>query len=109
MEATPKTVTIHHGNAADHGKAGRNGWLPALGSVRAVADTGSEWTATVPSEVRFVQPYQATKTYRCPGCGRDVAPGTGHWVVVPQDAPDLRRHWHKGCWTRATAGPRDGG
>ena len=49
-------------------------------------------------EVRFMQPYQATKTYLCPNCNRDIAPGTGHWVVVPVDAPDLRRHWHRGCW-----------
>jgi hypothetical protein len=21
-----------------------------------------------------------------------------HFVVVPQDAPDERRHWHEGCW-----------
>ena len=28
----------------------------------------------------------------------DIAPGTGHWVVVPKEAPDLRRHWHRGCW-----------
>jgi hypothetical protein len=19
-------------------------------------------------------------------------------VVVPHEAPDLRRHWHRGCW-----------
>jgi hypothetical protein len=18
--------------------------------------------------------------------------------VIPEDAPDLRRHWHRGCW-----------
>jgi hypothetical protein len=50
------------------------------------------------AEVRFVQPYQATKSYLCPGCNRDITPGTGHMVVVPPDAPDLRRHWHRGCW-----------
>lgn len=53
-------------------------------------------------ETRFVQPYQATKTYICPGCNRDIAPGTGHMVAVPLDAPDLRRHWHRGCWTNRT-------
>jgi hypothetical protein len=21
-----------------------------------------------------------------------------HLVVVPDDEPDLRRHWHHGCW-----------
>jgi hypothetical protein len=50
------------------------------------------------AEVRFIQPYQARKTYLCPGCNQDIRPGTGHLVVVPRDAPDLRRHWHRGCW-----------
>ncbi|MFN8035705.1 MAG: hypothetical protein U0V73_07210 [Acidimicrobiia bacterium] len=59
--------------------------------------------ATPPPEdldVRHVQPYQATKTYRCPGCDHEIAPGVGHEVVVPVDAPDLRRHWHTPCWQR---------
>ena len=53
---------------------------------------------TEDTEVRFVQPFQATKSYLCPGCGRDIPPGQGHMVAVPSDAPDLRRHWHRGCW-----------
>ena len=58
---------------------------------------------TAPSpepDVRFVQPYRATKRYRCPACGHAIEPGTGHYVVVPTDAPDLRRHWHRPCWER---------
>ena len=35
-------------------------------------------------EVRRVQPYQATKTYVCPGCHRNIAPATGHYVAVPE-------------------------
>lgn len=54
-----------------------------------------------PVEVRHVQPYQAIKAYRCPGCDHEISPGTGHEVVVPLDAPDLRRHWHTPCWRRA--------
>lgn len=50
-------------------------------------------------EVRRVQPYEATKTYLCPGCNQNIPSGTGHIVAVPIDAPDLRRHWHRGCWT----------
>lgn len=50
-------------------------------------------------EVRRVQPYEATKAYQCPGCNQDIPSGTGHIVAVPTDAPDLRRHWHRGCWT----------
>jgi len=53
-------------------------------------------------DVRHVQPYEALKTYRCPGCDHEIAPGTGHEVVVPRDSPDLRRHWHTGCWRRAS-------
>lgn len=51
-------------------------------------------------EVRLIQPYQARKTYVCPGCHRSIVPGVGHYVVVPLEAPDLRRHWHRGCWDR---------
>jgi hypothetical protein len=55
-------------------------------------------------EVRHVQPYQATKRYRCPGCDHEIEPGIGHEVVVPLDAPDLRRHWHTRCWAAAVRG-----
>ena len=51
-------------------------------------------------EVRHVHPYEALKAYRCPGCDHEIPPGTGHEVVVPRDAPDLRRHWHGSCWRR---------
>ncbi|MGH9023934.1 MAG: hypothetical protein ACRDV9_12685 [Acidimicrobiia bacterium] len=50
--------------------------------------------------VRAVQPYQAVKRYRCPGCDQEILPGTGHLVVVPEDAPEDRRHWHTSCWRR---------
>lgn len=45
-----------------------------------------------------VQPHSAHKTYMCPGCEQTIPPGTFHLVVVPDDEPDLRRHWHHGCW-----------
>lgn len=55
-----------------------------------------------------VQPVSATgalKTYVCPGCGLDVAPGTAHIVAWRADglmgeSDDLsqRRHWHSHCW-----------
>lgn len=51
-----------------------------------------------PSTVHPIQPYQATKAYVCPGCETLIPPGTGHVVVIPEPAPDLRRHWHRGCW-----------
>ncbi len=53
-----------------------------------------------PVEVRRIQPYQALKTYICPGCQQEIPAGMGHNVAVPHDAPDLRRHWHYACWDR---------
>ncbi|MDH3295113.1 MAG: ATP/GTP-binding protein [Acidimicrobiia bacterium] len=50
------------------------------------------------AEVRFVMAADAVKTYRCPGCNRHIPAGVGHLVAVPPEAPDLRRHWHRGCW-----------
>ncbi len=55
-----------------------------------------------PIETRRIQPYEARKTYICPGCQQDIPQGMGHLVAVPQDAPDLRRHWHHQCWQRRT-------
>lgn len=48
--------------------------------------------------VSAVQPEAARKAYRCPGCDLAIEPGTFHLVVIPEDQPDLRRHWHHGCW-----------
>jgi len=53
-------------------------------------------------EVRFIASYQAVKDYVCPGCNRLVPARTAHLVVVPIEAVDLRRHWHRGCWQRRT-------
>lgn len=50
--------------------------------------------------VGLVQPYQARKRYLCPGCHGTIEKGEGHLVVVPEHAPDLRRHWHRACWHR---------
>jgi hypothetical protein len=56
----------------------------------------------VPAEmeylVRRVQPYQATKVYRCPGCDQGIAVGIGHVVAWPDGEVDGRRHWHTSCW-----------
>jgi hypothetical protein len=51
-------------------------------------------------DVRRVQPYQAIKTYRCPGCDHEIQAGLGHVVVVPRRSPADRRHWHTACWDR---------
>lgn len=59
-----------------------------------------EYTATVECDVRVIQPYEAHKGYVCPGCNRDIPPRTRHIVAVPVEAPDMRRHWHIGCWER---------
>jgi len=65
------------------------------GGAGSEADEGSELGVTI----RRLQPYQAHKTYICPGCNQDITAGTGHVVVVPVSEPDLRRHWHHPCWT----------
>lgn len=49
-------------------------------------------------QVRRVQPSKATKAYICPGCQQEIPAATAHVVVVPIEAPDLRRHWHTACW-----------
>ena len=60
-------------------------------------------------DIRAVQPYQARKAYLCPGCNQDIGAGTGHLVVVPVAAPELRRHWHRPCWAhRRTRRPGRG-
>ena len=51
------------------------------------------------AKIHYILPADATKTYICPGCNRDIPPGLGHMVAVPPDDPDLRRHWHRGCWS----------
>jgi hypothetical protein len=50
------------------------------------------------AELRRIQPYAATKVYRCPGCNQEIATGVGHVVIVPFRNPDDRRHWHRACW-----------
>jgi hypothetical protein len=57
------------------------------------------------AELRRIQPYQATKPYRCPGCNQEIAVGTGHVVVVPLDDPGERRHWHQACWAKRATRP----
>jgi len=60
---------------------------------------GREWN------VQPVSERQAVKSYTCPGCARQITPGTAHVVAWPGDgilgdAADLasRRHWHTACW-----------
>lgn len=60
---------------------------------------GSVWN------VQPVSAAQALKSYVCPGCNLEVAPGVAHLVAwradgVLGDAADLaaRRHWHTHCW-----------
>ncbi|MDJ0664368.1 MAG: hypothetical protein QNJ75_07395 [Acidimicrobiia bacterium] len=55
-------------------------------------------SALGPLVIKPIQPYQARKQYVCPGCHSGIGLGVGHLVVIPEHAPDLRRHWHRGCW-----------
>jgi hypothetical protein len=68
-------------------------------SGRADGSDGDEvFVDGMPVGVARVQPFQSSKSYRCPGCNQLIAPGIGHVVVVPTEAADLRRHWHTPCW-----------
>ncbi|UOE45344.1 hypothetical protein [Agromyces larvae] len=69
----------------------------------------TEWRAGREWYVQPVSERRAAKSYTCPGCGREVAPGTAHLVVwradgVLGDQADLaaRRHWHTHCWRMST-------
>lgn len=63
------------------------------------APDGPDATLDVdPILVQRVQPYQARKTYLCPGCNQNIPPRLGHLVVVPELHPDDRTHWHHVCW-----------
>ena len=58
------------------------------------------------AEVRRIQPFAADKSYRCPGCNQQIAPGVGHVVIVPLGDASDRRHWHTACWEhRSTRRP----
>ena len=59
------------------------------------------------AEVRRIQPYQARKTYVCPGCNQEIRVGTGHVVVVPLNDPPARRHWHTPCFSRTSSTRRN--
>nr|WP_221228037.1 hypothetical protein [Neomicrococcus lactis] len=49
--------------------------------------------------------FRAMKNYICPGCHRDITPGTAHKVAWRSDhwsgeekSAAERRHWHLKCW-----------
>jgi len=48
--------------------------------------------------VRTVSGEAATKTYRCPGCDHELAPGVPHVVAWRAGDEGNRRHWHRPCW-----------
>ena len=60
-----------------------------------------EWVADG-WHLRFVQPYRATKVYRCPGCQQEIFPRTLRGGLAGGE-PSQRRHWHKACWERRFA------
>ena len=74
------------------GRSGDGRWDPSR--HRRLGDMGVPGRLTI----RHVQPRSAVKAYLCPGCGWIIPAGRFHLLVVPVDDPDLRRHWHHGCW-----------
>lgn len=70
-----------------------------VGSRRTEVRASGEWT------VQPIGEAAALKTYLCPGCSREIPPGTAHIVAWRADGilgPDVdvaaRRHWHTHCW-----------
>ena len=63
--------------------------------VRMPQSAAPTWALVPGFDVRRVS---GDKPYRCPGCDHEIRPGLWHLVVVPQAAPDERRHWHSECW-----------
>lgn len=86
------------GRGKNHGRKKRSEAAKARRGRKGPPIRASDPSDTPESETRYVQPYEALKTYLCPGCNREIPPGTGHMVAIPPDDPDLRRHWHRGCW-----------
>lgn len=54
------------------------------------------------AELQRVQPFQARKEYRCPGCNQEIRSGIGHVAIVPLGRSDERRHWHTPCYEHAS-------
>ncbi|MGA3352522.1 MAG: hypothetical protein ABSD85_04960 [Acidimicrobiales bacterium] len=87
-----------HGESAA-GRGGRKSRGGALGwALRGESSFVEDPLSLGTAEIRRIQPYQADKTYICPGCNQEIRPGTGHLVVVPLSDPGGRRHWHSPCW-----------
>ncbi len=63
--------------------------------VRMPQSAAPDWALVSGFDVRRVS---GEKPYRCPGCDHVVRPGLWHLVVVPEDDPEARRHWHEACW-----------
>lgn len=80
-----------------------------MGGRRVRAGTGTPATRTPLEQVEawpdgdwVVRPVTgagSARAYRCPGCDQEVRPGVPHLVSWPVGGLDLRRHWHKPCWS----------
>ncbi|WP_068250022.1 hypothetical protein [Janibacter corallicola] len=69
--------------------------MGAMSSQTVQSWMGRRWV------VRSLNGTTSTRGYTCPGCTHDIAPGTPHVVVWPDDGMggvDDRRHWHNACW-----------
>ncbi|GAA2563581.1 hypothetical protein HD598_002612 [Neomicrococcus aestuarii] len=70
------------------------------GNYRVESAKDGEW------HVVDIPGFRAMKTYICPGCRRDITPGTPHKVAWRSDhwsgeekSAAERRHWHVKCWS----------
>jgi hypothetical protein len=70
-----------------------------FGHSRTESKRGGLW------HVQPIAAASAVKSYVCPGCALEIAPGTAHVVAwradgIMGEADDVaaRRHWHSHCW-----------
>ncbi len=88
------------------GKGSRRSALRAQAAnrLRSGDDSGGERTPPSPTGERVEDGFVVRRvaggdrTYRCPGCDHEMAPGQPHVVAWPDGRADDRRHWHTACW-----------
>ena len=68
-----------------------------VGAVSAETGLGGSGVGARPG-LRGPHASTGTSPIDAPAATSRSVPGTRHLVVVPEGAPDERRHWHEGCW-----------
>jgi|GEM_PF-249842 len=111
MSGMARSRKSSHRPQTGHGKAGPSKWqrnaVLGGGDISRVLDPAPRIDTDVSGQwfVQYISATSARKTYVCPGCRRNVAVGSAHYVVWKNDhlfgkqrAIEERRHWHLKCW-----------